>query len=505
MALDSKLLAEALPRYELRGEIGRGGWGVVHEGWHRDLQRAVAIKQLPRAFGADPEVRDRFIAEAQLVAGLQHPHIVPVYDFVERDGLYLIVMELASGGTLWSRFSEAGLETDAAVAAVLATAVGLHHAHTRGLLHRDVKPENVLYTSDGTVKIADFGIAKSMGQTQAGRTATGSIIGTPAYMAPEQVTGGELAPATDVYAAGVMLYELLSGDLPFPPVTDAVAQLFQHVHEAPRPIGEVRPEVPAPLATAVHRALAKDPADRPLTAEEFAVELAQAATEVFGPGWLSRSGVNVMGSNAVIAATERTTGTMDRQTPTLRVQAQHGERLRLGELQSAAPHPDSTAPTLPPTSSAGAPPPADPAPAHPEPTSTNPDVAPPPAPTEARAAEHGSTRASRNRLPVAVGAVAAIVLVLVGIVLLSSGDGSDTNPPGPVADAEISDTERATFRTMCEGNDVSEARCECALERAGEQLEPAAFRADLADMVEQDGVLSPELAAIFEACVDDGF
>ena len=154
-----ELLSAALPRYDIGSEIGRGGLGVVYEGRHRDLGRAVAIKQLAGSFGADPSLRDRFLDEARLVAGLDHPHIVPVYDFVEHDGLCVIVMEYCSGGTLWSRFQTRGLRTDEAVAVVLATAVGLHHAHTHGVLHRDVKPENILYSATGTAKIADFGIA----------------------------------------------------------------------------------------------------------------------------------------------------------------------------------------------------------------------------------------------------------------------------------------------------------------------------------------------------------
>ena len=131
-----ELLEQVLPRYDIRAEIGRGGWGVVYEGWHRDLKRPVAIKQLPHQLGSDPSVRDRFIAEAQRVASLEHPHIVPVYDFAERDGLYVIVMELASGGTVWQRFSNQGLTAEEAVGTVLAAAAGLHHAHSRGLLHR---------------------------------------------------------------------------------------------------------------------------------------------------------------------------------------------------------------------------------------------------------------------------------------------------------------------------------------------------------------------------------
>ena len=149
--LDRKLVEEALPSYEIGGELGRGGWGVVLSGRHRDLGRDVAIKQLPRAFAADANVRARFLAEARVLAALDHPHIVPVYDFVERDGLCLLVMERLSGGTVWSRFTEQGVSMDDACAIVLATCAALDAAHAHGVLHRDIKPENLMFTGSGTL------------------------------------------------------------------------------------------------------------------------------------------------------------------------------------------------------------------------------------------------------------------------------------------------------------------------------------------------------------------
>lgn len=305
MSNEQELLARALPRYEIGPEIGRGAWGVVYGGTHRELGRAVAVKQLPSAAGADAAVRRRFVAEARRVASLEHPHIVRVYDYVEVDGVYAIVMELADGDTLKHRQRGLGLGADEAVATAMAVAIGLHHAHLAGILHRDVKPDNVLYGADGTVKVADFGIAKAMNEADGGQTLAGSLVGSPAYMAPEQITGGELSASTDVYALGIMLYELLAGRSPFPTVTDTAAVLYQQVNEPPVPLREARAGLPARVCEVVDRALSKSPTDRPSTAEQFAMELASAATQAWGPGWLARSGVNVLGATGVIAATER--------------------------------------------------------------------------------------------------------------------------------------------------------------------------------------------------------
>lgn len=508
MALDQELLEGALPRYEIGEEIGRGGWGIVLRGRHRDLGRDVAIKQLPRAFGADPLVRERFVAEARLVASLDHPHIVPVFDFVEHEGLCVIVMELASGGTLWDRFSDEGLETDQAVGTVLAAAVGLHHAHQAGVLHRDVKPENILFSGAGTAKIADFGIAKSLGSEAAARTATGSVIGTPAYMAPEQVTGDELSPATDVYSLAVVLYELLSGELPYRAVTEPVAQLFQHVNDAPRPMVEVRAGVHEALEAVTMRALSKSPADRSASAEEFAVELAEAATAALGPGWLARSGIPVMSATSVVAATERGAPPRggDRRAGTILVKPAQ-EHHRLGAVASSgAPPPPATAhprsATPPPRPRSATPPPSAP------PAST-----PPPAvPAASAAAPSGSAEvASPRRRPVGVlvgAALVVVVAVVLGVVLLGGDDGGER--PEDVASTggsaeEITAAEVGSFEDLCEQSGVSDARCGCAIERSLDQLSPAEFRANLTLMLDQDGAVTDAVAAIFDECIDAGF
>jgi serine/threonine-protein kinase len=308
VTLDQQAVIDALPAYEIGGELGRGGWGVVLAGKHRQLGRDVAIKQLPRAFAADESIRSRFTVEAKLLASLDHPHIVPVYDFVEQDGLCLLVMELLPGGTVWSRFTTDGFTASGASAVVLACLSGLQAAHGRHVLHRDIKPENLMFSSTGALKVTDFGIAKVVGGEETMATRAGEVVGTPAYIAPEQARGGELSPATDVYAVATMLYELLCGQLPFADDGDAMALMFKHAFEQPEPLLDKAPGVPEPVAAVVMSGLATDPAERPDSAEHFGVALAEACTSAWGPGWLPTDGTPVMGASSIVAATERASG-----------------------------------------------------------------------------------------------------------------------------------------------------------------------------------------------------
>jgi hypothetical protein len=320
MAFDRELLSNALPGYDIGDELGKGGMGVVVSGQHRQLDRQVAIKQLPVSVAADPEIRRRFTAEARVLASLDHPHVVPVYDFVEREDVCLLVMEFLPGGTLRSRVAAAGgVTAPHAVAVSLACTSGLSAAHRRGVLHRDVKPENMLFAASGVLKVADFGIAKVIGGPGTAITKLGEVIGTPAYIAPEQVRGGGLSPATDVYAVATMLYELLAGRLPFPDDGDDLALLFKHAYEKPIPIRDVAPGVPETLAAVVMRALATEPADRFATAEEFGVALAGAGSESWGPDWLAAEQVPIMDVGPIVAAAGRTATPPRRAAPTVAV------------------------------------------------------------------------------------------------------------------------------------------------------------------------------------------
>lgn len=309
MTGDRDLVAAALPNYEIYGEIGRGGWGVVLHGRHTALGREVAIKQLPRAIAEGDSALERFVNEARIIGQLDHPHITKVYDFVEYDGLWLIVMEYLSGGTLWERFTEHGLRADQACAISMAVCAGLDAANQHGVLHRDIKPENILFTDDGVPRLGDFGIAKDL-DVDMRRTRIGEVVGTPTYMSPEQAVGDELTRACDVYSVAVVLYELLAGRLPFEEARTPTQQLIQHATETPIPLAETAPDVPGPIADVVLKALEKRPEDRIATPQALGVALAHAAGETYGPGWLQQCGVPLMGGGPIQAEAHRspTTG-----------------------------------------------------------------------------------------------------------------------------------------------------------------------------------------------------
>ncbi|MEX5638077.1 serine/threonine-protein kinase, partial [Parafrankia sp. FMc2] len=226
MLVDRERVAGALPGYTLGAELGAGAFGLVLAGEHRQMGRPVAVKVM-RAEGPEGHMV-AFGAEARTLAGLDHPHIVRVYDYLDVDGLCLVVMELLPGGTLTHRRTD--LTAPQVCAAGLAVAAALEHAHTHGVLHRDIKPDNILFAADGTVKVTDFGIAKIFDGSAA--TASG-VAGSPLYMAPEQIDGGRLGPATDLYALGVVLYQLLTGAPPFDPRQPVQALWRQHLTDPP--------------------------------------------------------------------------------------------------------------------------------------------------------------------------------------------------------------------------------------------------------------------------------
>ncbi|UOX89021.1 serine/threonine protein kinase [Amycolatopsis sp. FBCC-B4732] len=289
MSAPAELIA-ALPQYDIGAEIGEGGMGVVFAGVHRTLGRSVAIKQLPWDILDHASSSALFDREARVLASLDHPHIVPVYDYVRTGREHLLVMERLDGGTVHSRFHGGGVSGEQACAIGLAMLAGLHAAHRAGVLHLDVKPRNLLFSTQGVVKVADFGIARVISEGATLVTHGGEILGTPAYIAPEQAMGNALSPAADVYAAGTVLYELLSGRLPFDNTRGAISMMRQHMFTDPAPIAGV----PMPIAGVVMRSLARELDSRYREAESLAADLASAATAVYGPGWLERSGVPVL-------------------------------------------------------------------------------------------------------------------------------------------------------------------------------------------------------------------
>ncbi|TQM84221.1 serine/threonine-protein kinase [Saccharothrix saharensis] len=300
MTVSANVVA-ALPQYDLGAEVGRGGMGVVYAAVHRPLGRAVAVKRLPGVLASDERMSARFAHEARLLARLDHPHIVPVYDYVQDRGEHLLVMEKLDGGTVWSKFTGSGVTPAMSCAYGLAMLSGLHAAHEAGVLHLDVKPKNLLFTAGGVLKVADFGISQVVSEGATLVTHGGQVLGTPAYLAPEQALGNPLSPAADVYGAATVLYELLSGRLPFDSGGGALAMIQRHVYHQPRPLIEV----PDPLAGVIMRGIERDPASRYRNAETFAVDLAAAAAEVFGRDWLLRLGTPIHLTPHVAAATTR--------------------------------------------------------------------------------------------------------------------------------------------------------------------------------------------------------
>ncbi|MGQ0722624.1 MAG: serine/threonine-protein kinase [Candidatus Eiseniibacteriota bacterium] len=261
-------------RYDLEEQLARGGMGTVWRAVDRVLDRPVALKELPLALTADEDAVRRFRAEARSLARLVHPNVVQVYDLVERGDRIWMVMELIEGGDLSARIrSEGRLEGADASRIAAPVAEALHFAHEQGIVHRDVKPANVLLTDAGVPKLADFGVARL---ASSGATMTGAVIGSPRYMSPEQAAGGAADERSDVYSLGVTLWEMLTGTPPFE--GEAVAVLARHVNETPQRPSERGAEVPAEMEDLVMEMLAKDPDDRPQDMGEVAERLRSAAS-----------------------------------------------------------------------------------------------------------------------------------------------------------------------------------------------------------------------------------
>ena len=276
-------------RYSIIARIGSGGMADVYSARDLQLGRKVALKLLYRRFAQDAEFVERFKREASSAAGLQHPHVVGVYDRGEWDGTYYIAMEYLEGRSLKQIVQEEGpLAPDQAVEVILQILQAARFAHQRGIVHRDIKPHNVILDDEGRAKVTDFGIARAGASDM---TETGSIMGTAQYLSPEQAQGHAVGPRSDLYAIGIVLYELLTGRVPFDgdsPVTIALKQ----VSELPIPPSAFNPAVPPELDAIVLHALEKEPERRFADAEAFIEELERAraglavpagqATAVFG-------------------------------------------------------------------------------------------------------------------------------------------------------------------------------------------------------------------------------
>ena len=268
-------------RYELEELIDRGGMSSVYRGHDRMLERKVALKVLLPHFGEDAEYVERFRREARAVAKLSHPNIVTVIDRGEADGHQFIVFEHVEGENLKQLLERTGpLPIGRAVELGIQIADALAFAHANDLVHRDVKPQNVLIDLAGDAKVTDFGIVRSL-DVERGVTQTGTVLGTSNYLSPEQAEGETVTPATDVYSLGVVLYELLTGDVPFRG-DNLVVVAMKHVTEHPPSLLAQRADIPPRLARAVERALEKDPANRFPSMDAFATELRRVRDELAG-------------------------------------------------------------------------------------------------------------------------------------------------------------------------------------------------------------------------------
>jgi eukaryotic-like serine/threonine-protein kinase len=247
-------------RYELLDPIGRGGMATIYRGRDTRMDRTVAIKVLREVYSTDPKFVTRFQREAKAASALQHPNIVQVYDYGQTDGNYFIVMELVEGTDLRRYLRSRGvLDVDRAIIIAHDVALGLGAAHRRLIVHRDVKPQNILVGKGGSIKLTDFGIASVYKDINAERlTTTGMTLGTVQYYAPEQAQGEIVNPAADVYALGIVMYEMLTGRPPFDGDTP-VAVAMQHIQDVPVPPTELNPGIPQPLEDIIMRCLEKIP------------------------------------------------------------------------------------------------------------------------------------------------------------------------------------------------------------------------------------------------------
>ena len=268
-----ELVGQNLGQYEIVEEIARGGMATVYRARQKSIGRDVAIKVLPAKFTHDKTFIERFNREVEVISQLQHPHILPIYDFGEYEEMPYIVMAYIAGGTLTDRIVNGPIPPAEVARMVHQIADALDFAHSRGIVHRDFKPGNVLLDERGNTYLADFGLAKI---TESSSDITGTmIIGTPDYMAPEQARSGDITGSVDVYALGVTIYQMLTGQAPYEAPT-AAGLLVAHITEPIPDIRVSRPDLPDVVQTVVEQSLAKEPEKRYASSGVLAIDLEKA-------------------------------------------------------------------------------------------------------------------------------------------------------------------------------------------------------------------------------------
>lgn len=261
-------------RYRILELIGEGGMALVYKAECVLLQRTVAVKILRPQYSSDKEFVTRFRREAQAAASLSHPNVVNIYDVGQDGGVHYIVMELIEGDNLKSLIrKEAPLPVNRALHIALQICEALRHAHDHNIIHRDIKPHNILLTADGRVKVTDFGIARAI--SAGGFTQTGVVMGSVQYFSPEQAKGQPVGPQSDLYALGCVLYEMLTGEVPFTGESP-IAIALKHIQEKPVSVKKLRPGLPPGAVRVIEKALAKDPEERYPSAWSMIIDLRAA-------------------------------------------------------------------------------------------------------------------------------------------------------------------------------------------------------------------------------------
>ena len=392
--------------HRIEAIAGRGGMGVVYKATDLALKRIVALKLIAPSLAQDPEFRQRFKQESELAASLDHPNVVPIYTAGESDGLLYVTMRFVEGTDLREMIAVSGaLEPELATRIISQVASALDAAHKRGLVHRDIKPANILISGSkgaGHAYLTDFGLTKKA-SSQSGLTKTGMIVGTMDYIAPEQLQGSTVDARADIYALACVLYQALSGQVPYPRDSD-VAKMWGHMNEEPAPLPTLAPSLPSELVDVVTRGMAKDPADRFPSAGDFGRAAVAASS-----GRETRDHGSVAKGDAAPNDQTHVTPPNTALTPGFEATQPDGSGPGPGPPPAYTPPPPLTPPPISPT---------------PQPQY---QYQPPPPTTPPRPAPSSSS--SRKPLIIGiVGGLAALVVVALLVVALSGGSSKSPNP-----------------------------------------------------------------------------